>query len=249
MKLQPILAIITLTSVMFCASPAFCLHSELANVNGDTVFSKVFLRDYELAESAVDKKKSAEPFINLLDKYTKPEEVAELELSIGLVYNQRTGIVDPAKAVLHLSNALKFKLPEKTYIEVLMWRGNSLEGLKKYDAALKDYLRALLACSYHDMSGGWPEIRPSKLPIYMNSDDPENAQRVKDYQVYRNAVDLQRFLLMQRYFLVEAVKRVCSITSIGNDQILSALEELSPDPNRVGLIMTFLKSENKRPWP
>ena len=79
--------------------------------------------------------------LNRLTKYQRPEEQAELQLSIGLVYNQRTGIVDPARAVIHLSHALKYNLPERTYIATCTWRGSSYEQLKKYPEALRDYIR------------------------------------------------------------------------------------------------------------
>ena len=229
--------------------PAFALHSGLADAKGECIFSKDFIRDYDSAQTLVDKVQSAEPLLKLLKKYRKTEEQAELELSIGLAYNQRTGVVDPAKAVIHLSNALKFHLPEKTRLQIFMWRGNSLEGLKKHDEALQNYLRGLLACSYYDLSGEWPEIKSSNVPIYTNSDDPENAQRVRDYQRYRKTIDFQRFLFMQRYYLIEAVKRVQTNAAIDEDQVRKVLKELSPDTSRYDIVIGFIKSENKRPWP
>lgn len=229
--------------------PVFALHSGLLDVEGESIFSKDFIRDYESAQTMVDELKSAEPLLKLLKKCQKPEEQEELKLSIGLVYNQRTGVVDPTKAVLHLSSALKYNLPEKTYLQILLWRGNSLEALKKYDKALKDYLRGLLACSYHDLSGGWSEIKSSNVPILLHSDDPENAQQVRDYQRYRKRIDFQSFLLMQRYYLIDATKRIQSDASIDIDRVLKILKELSPDSSRYDLIIQLLKSENKQPWP
>ena len=100
-----------------------------------------------------------------------------MESSIGLIYNQLEGFIDYAKAVIHLSNALKYRVPEETYINILMWRGNSVELIKKYDEALKDYLRGLLACSYQDLSGGWPEIRLPQVPFGRRSDDPKEIRK------------------------------------------------------------------------
>jgi hypothetical protein len=229
--------------------PVFALHSGLADAKGECAFSKEFIRDYESAQKMVDELQSAEPLLKLATMYKKTAEQAELELSIGLAYNQRTGVVDPAKAVLHLSNALKFDLPERTRLKIFMWRGNSLEGLKKHDAALQDYLRGLLACSYYDLSGEWPEIKPSNVPIYMNSDDPKNAQRVRDHQRYRKTIDFQRFLFMQRYYLIDAIKRLQTNASIDEDQVRKVLKELSPDTSRYSVVVGFIESENKRPWP
>jgi len=249
MKRRPNIAIFALLYVILYGSSAFAFYSGFTDAKGDTVFSQEFIRDYESAQKAVDKSQSAEPFLKLLKKYKQPEQVAELELSIGLIYNQRTGLVDPAKAVIHFSNALKYKLPEKTYIKILMWQGNSLEQLKKYNKALKNYLRGLLACSYHDLSGGWPEISPPKVFLGIGSDDPEDIQRARDYRMYRKRIDFQRFLIMQRYYFIEAVRRIQSHLTISDDQMLKILEELSPDTSRFASIMKLLKSENKRPWP
>ena len=103
-----------------------------------------------------------EPLIALQRRYTNETEQAELEVSIGLTYNQRTGVVDPSKAVVHFTAALGYDLPERTYIQIVGWRGNSQEQLKKPKEALTDYLRGLLACSYYDLTGGWPEIQQPK---------------------------------------------------------------------------------------
>ena len=234
---------------VLCVSSAFALHSGLVGTDDECIFTKEFIQDYEVAQKSVDTLKSAEPFLALLTKYRKPEERAELELSIGLVYNHRTGVVDPAKAVTHLSRALEFNLPERTFIDICMWRGGSYEQLKKYPEALRDYIRGLLACSYRDLDGGWPEVLASTVPIYMNSEDPENHQRVKDYQRYRYAIDFKRFLLMQRYSLIEAVKRVQADGAITDKALEKAVKELTPDMSRYEIIAGLLKSENKQPWP
>lgn len=244
-----LIAVFALVCLAFYGIPAFALHSGFKDAKGDIVFSEEFIRDYEFAGDAVTKSRSVEPFLKLLKKYKQPEEVVELEVSIGLVYNQRAGLVDPAQAVVHFSNALKYNLPEKTYIQVLMWRGNSLEQLKKHSEALRDYLRGLLACAYYDLSGGWPEIKPPKIPFNRRSNDPEDVQRARDYWMYRNRIDFQRFLLTQRYYFIEATTRVQSHLSIGDHQVLNILEELSPDTSRFSSLMKLLKSRNERPWP
>ncbi len=244
----------SLTVVVFFAV-ALHFSSALAIHSGLSGFSSDFLRDYNAAQQRVNESKSAEPLLALLAKHTNATETAELELSIGLVYGQRTGLVDPAKAVVHFTAALRYELPERTYIEILMWRGNSQEQLKKTTEALRDYLRALLACSYYDLSGGWPELQPSKVQIYLSrapnpkKDDPENAERMRDYNRYRKSIDFQQFMLMQRYYLVEAVKRVTNERSGDRAEIMEMLGTLTPDSSRFGLICDWLKSENKRPWP
>jgi hypothetical protein len=229
--------------IAFYGLPAFPQFSGLSG------FSEAFLRDYKSAQDMVNQTKSAEPLIALQRRYTNETEQAELEVSIGLTYGQRTGVVDPCKAVFYFTAALGHDLPEKTCIEILMWRGNSQEQLKKPNEALTDYLRGLLACSYYDLTGGWPEINPPKIPIFLNSPDPENAQRNRDYLQYRQRIDFQRFLLQQRYFFIDAVKRVKPEAANNDSEIPKMLETLSPDSSRYGMITGWLKSENRRPWP
>jgi len=230
---------------------AVALHvsSALATQSGLSGFSSDFLRDYESAQKSVEQSKSMEPLLVLLERFTTETEKAELEVSIGLAYGQRTGFVDPAKAVVHFTAALQYQLPEKTFMQVLMWRGNAQEQINKQNEALKDYLRGLLACSYYDLSRGWPEIQSPKLPIYMNSPDPENSERIRDYNTYRKSIDFQRFLLMQRFFLIEAVKRVQPEVAKSGDQMAEILMTLSPDSSRFETITDWLKSENSQPWP
>jgi len=249
MKKHTLTIAAAVTGAFLCVSSAFAFHSGLVGADGECIFTKAFIQDYESAQKSVDALKSAEPLLALLPKYREPEEQAELEVSIGLVYNQRTGVVDPAKAVAHLTRALEFNLPERTYIEICMWRGGSHEQLKKYPEALRDYIRGLLACSYRDLAGGWPEVLASTVPIYMNSEDPDNPQRVKDYQRYRYAIDLKRFLLMQRYHLIDGVKRVQADGAIADEALDRAVKELTPDTSRYEIISGLMKSENKRPWP
>jgi hypothetical protein len=234
----------TITCVIaFYGMPAFPQYSGLAG------FSEAFLRDYSAAQEMVNQAKSAEPLIALQRRYTNETEQAELEVTIGLTYNQRTGVVDNSKAVVHFTAALGHDLPEKTCIEIFMWRGNSQEQLKKPKEALADYLRGLLACSYYDLAGGWPEIQPPIVPIFMSSPDPENLQRVRDYNQYRKRIDFQRFLLMRRHYFIAAVKRLRPEVANSDGEIVKIIETLSPDSSRYGTITNWLKSENKQPWP
>jgi hypothetical protein len=243
MNINRTLLLVALVAIAFSVSPALALDSGLTGV------SQQFLSDCESADGVVSQLKTVDPLLALLKKYTNEVEQAHLEVYIGRAYGQRTGVVDPAKAVVHFTAALRYELPERTYIQILMWRGNSQEQLKKTSEALRDYLRGLLACSYYDLSGGWPEIQSSKVPISMNSPDPENSERVRDYNTYRKSLDFQQFLLMQRYYFIEAVKRVTNERSGSQAEIMETLGNLSPDSTRVGVVHEWLKLENKRPWP
>jgi hypothetical protein len=235
-----------ITVTVTCAITVYHL-PVLAQFPGLPGCSQEFYRDVIAAEKLVNQTKSVEPVIALQKRYTNATEQASLEVSIGLDYSQRTGVVNPSNAVVHFTAALKNDIPEKTFIEILLWRGGSLVQLNNTNEALKDYLRGLLACTYYGLQCGWPEILPPKVPIYMNSPDPENPQRASDYNLYRKHVGFQRFLLMQRYYFIDSAKRVRQDKS--DREIIEILQTISPDSSKLGTIIESLKSENKRPWP
>ena len=206
------------------------------------------------AEKKVNDTHSLEPLIALQQRYSNATELASLDISIGVNYSQITGVVNFTNAALYFTKALDYEnLPDQTLLQVLEWHGNSLEQIGKVDEALKDYLRGLLGCSYYDLSGGWPEILmpkvglSAKVGISINSPDPENSQRLKDYNHYRRCLDFQQFLLMKRYYFIDAVKRVRQGKS--DHDLIGILENLWADSVRIQKIIDALKAENKRPWP
>lgn len=247
MNRKKILILIALILLIQVSGHAF--HTRLFSVDHNTIFQKSFIRDYEVAQQQIESGESMQPMLNLLKKYHRPEEVAELELTIGLAYNQGGGFVDPEKAIVHLTKALEFKLPERTIMEIFVWRGGSFEQLKNYKESLKDYLRVLLAATYYDINREWPEIKPPKTPIYTNSIDPENKKRIRDYNEYRNRLNHHRFILTQRYFMVDAIKRVRKENSIGEKDLVDILGNLTPDTYAIRKVRSLLNEENKRPWP
>lgn len=249
LRQQPLINIFRCLALAVLCGTTFYPRSIYALYSGLTGFSQAFLHDYEAAGKMADSSKSAEPFFDLLTKYTSDAEKAELETTTGLIYNQRTGVVDPAKAITHFTIALGYQLPEKNYIQVVVWRSGSEEQLKMNDEALKDCLRVLLACSYHDLSGGWPEIKSGKETIYINSPDPTNEARRRDYARYRQTTDQQQFILSMRYYMIEAMKRLGKDRSWDQAWVVETLETLSPDASRYEIIKGWLDSENKRPWP
>jgi hypothetical protein len=231
--------------VTLCGDPALALHSGLTDARRETAFSPDFLRDYQSAQNEVRASQSAEPMLRLLKKYARSEEQAELELSIGIIYGQRPGSVDPAKAVIHFSHALQYGLPEKTSIEILLWRGSAFEQLEKPERALMDYLRGLLACSYHDLSGAAKDIERPKVGFDIRSDDPAQRERARDYRVYRDRFELRRFLIDQRFYFVEGVRRIRSRLGFTDNQLRALLEELTPDASRYDVIVNLV---NARPF-
>jgi hypothetical protein len=217
--------------------------------SGIAVLSPQFLDDYKTASEASSTSKSAQPFIDLLSKYEAGNERAELEVTLGMIYNQRSGLVDHGKAVEYFTKALDRDLPEQTSSKILLLRGNSQEQQKNLAAARDDYFRGLLVCSYRDFSGGWPEIASPNMPFSINSGDPAEMEGARDYRQYRRQIAHQRFLLQQRYFLIEAIRRITKPSPLSQEEVTEILKRLSPDSSRYEIIQTWLKSENPRPWP
>jgi hypothetical protein len=236
-----------LACALCSVAPVLAQYSKLVGVDGQTPFSAAFVRECRAAEEAAQKTQSVEPLLRLLDKYKKPEELAELELTLGLALSQRTGLTNPALAVVHLTNALKYQLPEATRLQALNWRADNLSKLGRYDEALRDRLRVLLVASYRDLAGACQEIKGSTLPLNVRSNAPEDERRRKDYQEYRAQLQRQQDVLMTRYTAIEGAKDLTRRLSMSAEKIRVVLNELSPDSSRYEIIVLWLKSEN--PWP
>jgi hypothetical protein len=233
-----------------CPHPLFAFHAGLVDARGESVFSEEFVRDYQSADNASITTRSVKPFLELLSKYQQPNERAELELTIGVIYAQRTGQVDPANAVKHLTNALDYKLPDETYLNALLWRAGSFEQLGKFDEARADHLRGLLACSYYQLPTEWPEAKEPMSPISLGSDiDDVDAERRRDYYAYRAQIKLQQAILMQQFYFMDGLKRISSKKPLDQEQLRKVLGDLTPDERKHELLLRLLQSDNKRPWP
>src|SRR5262245_16102976 len=118
--------VVCLLALLGC-SPAWAFRTGLVGADGENLFERAFTEDYETANTLLEVNGQLQPMLDLLRKYTRRSERAEIELAIGLAHNQRTGLVDPVRAVEHLTRALELRLPERVSIDILMWRGNSYE--------------------------------------------------------------------------------------------------------------------------
>jgi hypothetical protein len=245
---RPTIVSLVTFCIVLCSTPALGLRAGFVDAEVEIAYSKEFIRDYQAASEALHKKKSIEPMLELLKKYKRSEEIAELEISIGQQYGQCDGIIDYPKSVSHLSSALRYKLPENTYIQVLMWRGNAFEIQKKHNEALKDYLRGLVTCSHHDLSGVWPKSEAFNVHFDRRSDKFDDVEAERDFWMYERRIRLQQELRRQRYYFVDLINNLQDRFSIGDEPVLKILEGITPDVSRCASIMKTLNSENKRPW-
>jgi len=244
---------------LLLALPVFALVGVFRDAKGDHALSADFIERYKSVKDEARESMSMEPLLKFRSECDRPEEIADLEIFIGKAYNHQGGFVDHEKSVIHLSNALSYALPEETYLKVLMWRGNSYELKRRHDDALKDYLRGLLACSYHDLSGGWPsvdrELIDANGPGVRTADgsgDPpqEYLDKHRDFRRFHDQLRLDENLLFMRYAFIEAIKRIRADQSLDSVKILNTLMEISPDRARYASLIQLIEGENEgRPLP
>ena len=234
------------------AATASAHYINFSDPTGESVHPKQFNLDYAAAQEKVTELKSAQPFLDMLKEYHGAAEIAELEYTLGLIYGQRTGVVDVEKSVIHFTKALEYRLPAKAYIDALMLRGGASEQGKDYRAALDDYLRGLLACSDYDLTGGWPkEASPAETWDH-RSREPAELQKARDYRIYREKIRMKQHVMRQRFYFVEAVKRATKLLTRDDVSVdlKKDLSRLSPDdPKRFNKILKRIKAENPKPWP
>jgi hypothetical protein len=239
-----------LTAALMLGSATAALsqpHTEFMGANGETFFSRAFLDDRRAALTRSGEVLSVEPLLALLNKYSSPEEIAELELTIGVQYGQRTGLVDRAKSVTHLTRALAYNLPEHVWLRATVWRGGSLLLLERYPEALKDALRVLVSLSYRDMSQPCPRLENPALPFSTRPQTPDELQRIQDYRRYREHVDRQNMLSVARYAAIDYIQRIQSVTGLSDADVRTALREVSPDSTRPEIVFGWVKSQNVFP--
>jgi len=71
--------------------------------NAET-FSEKFRPAYTADQS---KPEAVTKLEEMHENYPRSEEIAEIELTLGVIYGQRTGMVEPVKAGLHFTKALE----------------------------------------------------------------------------------------------------------------------------------------------
>jgi tetratricopeptide (TPR) repeat protein len=219
----------TLVTVIGAGSSS-AMNAEFRDAAGNFAYSDDFLRDYADALSEIANTGSAAPLHQLLETYDHPNERAELELTLGVIYAQRTGLVSPDKAITHLSRALDFELPDRAYVDALLWRAGAYEQLKKRDDAIRDHLRGLVAClkfADHDIR---PELLPPETLFSINPQDEEERQIKADYERYRSSVLLQQHIRRQRGYFAQAIRRLTNGQENNEDKLRTMLETITPDP-------------------
>lgn len=221
-------------------------------------FSEKFRHAYTAATSDQSKPDAVTQLEEMREKCTRPEEIAEIELTLGVIYGQRAGMVDQVKAVPHFTKALNHEPPATVRTGVLVWRGNALEQQKRYRAALPDYLRGLVICTQFDLFHGWPKDPPSlqEDPRPESAVDPTALEGRRsgpgrsgpDALAQHRLIRIEREMLMHRYYLVDAVQRIAKHEKLDAIEAEQEIAYLVSDSRRATQIMLWCQDKNERPW-
>ena len=212
-------------------------------------FPEEFTQECKSLQKA-DVPESLKLLTEMLAKYKDPQEQVELELTLAKIYGQRTGFVDPAKAVEHYEKALAlhFDLPPAVLARTYTLYGNSYEQLHNGDKALENYLRGLAVCLSYELPAKMPNIpavgtyetdAPPDSPLVKQLEDEHKKQ-----MELRKQAMFERDMLMQRYFLIDGIKRV---SKGDTGQIRRAAESVGKDKLQIESLVTLAMSPNERP--
>lgn len=222
-------------------------------------FSKEFREAYQAARPDGSDPASIKKLTGMAAKFQSPHEQAEIALTLGVIYGQRTGLVNPKKAVPQFTKALKGDLPATVRTQVFLWRGNALEQQKRLPAALPDYIRGLMMCTQFDLSHGWPKD-PPQLKEDQRAEsavDPEELKRPRsgpgrsgaDSLQQTRLIRVERRMLMHRYYLIEAVKRMAKKLELDVNDLEDEIAHIVSDSRRATQILVWCQDKNERPWP
>ena len=253
---QPKLLLLAVACYFLPVFIAFGTETDVQGVDEQSPFSPNFLGELAAASGPDHPVSHLEA---LYQKFKQPAEQAEIELTIARVLCQRTGLVNWPESLKWYDKALVRDLPTTALAKQFILRGNVHEMLKHKEDALADYVRGLMICLEFNLPGKWPtEDGEGKLtppPINSGFDDRDEAQRLADRQRtadYRREHALirqEQDLLMQRYYYVEAIKRVIKDNRIEDTALRDICEKLTNRKDRINEVLRLAKEPNTRPWP
>lgn len=236
-------------------------------------FSPNFSKAYEAAKFGSGPPNETKNFESLLSKFHKPDEQAELNLTLGVICGQRTDLIDYRKSIIYFSEGLKYKLPRPVLVKIYLWRGNSFELLAKVLAikemvrgnsfpwdkdgtgktemqrALDDYIRGLEICLSYDLPEKTPP-RPtfSRIPS-LNDNSEENLAIIHEQRKMLAQHQLISEMLVKRYYYVDAIKRLLKEQSseITEQKFKSAVSELVRSKTIASMMLKRVAGLNSRP--
>ncbi len=218
---------------------------------GGNPFSEEFTTNYASALKECQASHSFASFSNMVIKFKKPQEQAELEITMGIGYCQWSGCTDDRKAIEHLGNALFYDLPPTVLLGVYLDRGGCKERLKQKRAALEDYLRGLAECLRYQLPAKPPEyLRPNVVYDVVFAEPGDDAVKEQYRQLRENQErQLRQFrfeevMIRERDILIEVAKRVSSGDA---EQIRLAAETVVADKSKIQQVEALITAPDPKP--
>ena len=192
-------------------------------------------------------------------KAVSPAEQAEIELTLGRIYCQRTGMVNPAKAIEWYNKALVRDLPPTVLAQQFILRGNMHERLEHTDEALRDYCRGMLICLQFNLPSTWPDesgtglLQPApidnSLDARAESDQLDEKTQTAEWRRDRDATRRDQDLMRMRYYYIDAIVRVMGARKVSEAGLQKIAEKLTNRKDRVTELLRRVREPNPRPWP
>ena len=232
--------------------------TQFPELDGQSLFGQDFSSRLFSAASGDDCVSQLESFHKTL---TSPAELAETELTLARILCSRTGMVDPAKSLLWYDRALVRNLPPEARAKQFILRGNMHERLAHPREAVADYVRGLLICLQFNLPAKWPNfdgggrLQPPPLNDSLGEGDHAATERLAarqqaaDYRAEMEMIRREQALLMQRYYYVEAIKRVQNAAKLSDADLREIGGKLTNQEDRLDEVIRRVQEPNPRPWP
>jgi hypothetical protein len=242
------------------AGEAIALETDYLETERLSLFSPTFINELDLANRSTDPVGQLEAVYR---RFTRPAEQLETELTIARLLSQQKRFVNRAESLTWYDKALMRELPAITLARHLILRGNTHEQLDHHELALADYVRGLLVCLQFNLPDVWPQrddgtgtLRLPPIDSRMDSDGDKTEiqhlaerQRKLDYDRDFEMTRREQFLLQQRYYYIDAIKRVLKSRELSEAALRDLAAGLTNRKDRVEEVLRRVRAQNPRPWP
>ncbi len=242
--------LVLLATFLSCASVQAFWSIDFYQTDGNP-FSEEFTTNYEAALKISQASGSLATFSNMLTKFNKPQEQAELEVTMGIGYNQWSGCNDDRKAIEYFGKALLHDLPPTVLLQVYLLRGDSKERVDGKQAALEDYLRGLAECLRYQLPAKPPEDLYPHVAysiLFVDGDDGPFTQHyrqlIEDQERGLRQYRFEELMISKRDELIGAAKQVSGGDA---EQIRLAAEAAVNDKSKIQPLVALLTTPDPKP--
>jgi hypothetical protein len=237
---------ILLVTLLSCVSVQAFWSIDFYQTDGNP-FSEAFTTNYE---SALKASNSLVLFSDMLTKFKEPKEQAELEVTMGIGYNQWGGEEDDRKAIEHFGKALLHDLPPTVLLQVYSLRGDSKTRVDGKRAALEDYLRGLAECLRYQLP---PKPSEDLYPhvaysiVFIEGDNSPLTQHyrqlIEDQERGIRQSRFEEVMIRYRDILIEEAKQISGGDA---EQIRLAAEAAVNDKSKIPALIALLETPNPK---